>query len=159
MPPVLLEGPYRPPACQVGSWLDDEIDGRVLVGGLTDAPIPWPRRKKGGRHSLILCGDLIKAIHIESSESVQYWWGVGATTVAKWRKMLGVSQVNPGSLKLRLERHPGVPPADAARSRAKAATPQARSKMADAKRGKPMHANTRTALLLSPSAGCVKYKP
>lgn len=147
----LIGGPYRPPACAVGDWLDDEIDGRLQVGGWTNAPIAWPRRKKTGTHSPILCGDLARAVRVEASEAVQHWWGVGPVTVAKWRRALGVPQANVGTQRLRKQRHPGIPAEAAARGRAKAATPEARAKMAKAKRGKPAHPQTRAALLKAAS--------
>ncbi len=142
----LIGGPYHPPACAVGDWLPDEIDGLLQVGGWTNARIPWPRRKKTGRHSPILCGDLVRAVRAESSEAVQYWWGVGPVTVAKWRRALGVPQDNTGTRLLRQARHPGIPPEAAARGRAKAASPESRAKMAQSKRGQPMHPNTAAAL-------------
>ena len=57
----LIAGPYHPPACRKGDWLVDELDGLTEVGGWTDAPISWPRRKKGGRPSLILTAELARA--------------------------------------------------------------------------------------------------
>ncbi len=144
--PELIAGPYLPPACAVGDWLDDEIDGRLEVGGWTTAPISWPRRKKTGRASLILCGDLIRAVQTESSEAVSHWWGVGITKVWMWRKALGVGRVTDGTRKL-LQERTGVPPEAAARGRAAAAEPEARARMADSKRGKPAAPQTREALL------------
>lgn len=146
MPPKLLNGPYTPPACHVGDWLDDEVAGRVQVGGWTDAPMPWPRRKKTGRHSPILCGDLVRAVQVESAEAIRYYWGVGATTVWAWRQALGVDRVTDGTRQL-LQEHTGVPPEAAARGRIKAATPESRAKMAETKRGQPMPEVTRKALL------------
>lgn len=143
----LIGGPYSPPACTAGDWLDDAIDGALQIGGWTTAPIPWPRRKKTGAHSLILCGDLVRAVQLESSEAVQHWWGVGPVTVAKWRRALGVPQDNPGTRALRCERHPGISPDAAARGRERAASPESRQKMANTKRGMPMHPNTRAALI------------
>ena len=37
----------------------------MKVGGFTNAPIPWPRIKKTGRASLVLCGDLLDAVMSE----------------------------------------------------------------------------------------------
>src|SRR5205809_206754 len=58
----LLHGPYLPPRVRRGDRLFCEIRGTVVVGGYTDAPIPWPRLKKGGANCLILCGDLVRAV-------------------------------------------------------------------------------------------------
>lgn len=144
--PRLLHGPYLAPEVHPGEWLDDDVAGRVVVGGYTSAPIPWPRRRKTGRHSPVLCGDLTRAVRLESSEAVQHWWGVGAVTVWTWRRALGVERVTEGTRELLRERT-GVPPDAAARGRAKAASLESRTKMAATKRGKPMHPRTRAALL------------
>lgn len=144
----LIDGPYSPPACRIGDWLDDEIDGRLEVGGWTDAPIPWPRRKKTGKASLILCGDLVRAVRVESAEAICYYWGVGPTKVWMWRKALGVDRVTDGTRRL-LQERAGVPAEAAARGRERAATPESLAKMAEAKSGKPMHPTTRAALLES----------
>lgn len=145
MQPKLIDGPYNPPRCRVGDWLDDEVDGRLEVGGWTDAPIPWPRRKKTGRASLILCGDLVRAVRTESAEAICYYWGVGPTKVWMWRKALGVDRVTDGTRKL-LQERTGVPEEAAARGRERAATPESRAKQAEAMRGKPMPETTRAAL-------------
>ena len=146
MPPELINGPYIAPTCQVGDWLDDELYGRVQVGGWTDSPIPWPRRKKTGKHSPILCGDLVLAVQKESVEAIRYYWGVGATTVWAWRQALGVDRATDGTRKL-LQERTGVPPEAAARGRTRAASPESLAKMAETKRGKPMPEVTRKALL------------
>lgn len=143
--PELIAGPYQPPACRAGDWLDDEIDGRVEVGGWTIAPISWPRRKKTGRASLILTAELARAVRTESSEAICYWWGVSTTKVWMWRKALGVERVTDGTRKL-LQERTGVPPEAARRGRRKAASPESRAKMAATKRGRPVHPNTRKAL-------------
>lgn len=145
--PDLLTGPYQAPDCHVDGWLDDEIHGRVQVGGWTHAPLSWPRRKKTGKHSPILCGDLVRAVQMESVEAICHWWGVGPTTVWKWRQALGVPQVNAGSLKLRLERHPGVPHEAAARGREKARSPESIAKSADARRGRKVSQERRESLI------------
>lgn len=144
--PELLIGPYVAPACHVGDWLDDEVDGRIQVGGWTTAPIAWPRRKKTGRASLILCGDLVRAVQVESAEAIGYWWGVGPTTVWRWRQALGVGRVTDGTRRL-LQERTGVPEEASARGRERAASPQSIERMAQSKRGKPAHPNTAAALL------------
>lgn len=52
--PELIGAPYLASNCKVGDWIADELEGLTEVGGWTAAPIPWPRRKKTGRASLIL---------------------------------------------------------------------------------------------------------
>lgn len=142
----MIGGPYSAPAVRAGDWLDDEIDGRLEVGGWTSAPLSWPRRKKTGRHSLILTAELARAVSTESAEAICYWWGVGPTKVWMWRQALGVGRVTEGTRML-LQERTGVPPEAARRGRRRAASPESRAKMAATKRGKPMHPATRAALL------------
>jgi len=52
---------------------------------------------KGGSHCLILYGDLVRAAKREALIAVAHHWGVGQTTVWKWRKSLGVQRWNEGS--------------------------------------------------------------
>lgn len=145
MPPPtdLIAGPYRPPACRVGDWLDDEIAGRVEVGGWTAAPISWPRRKKTGRASLILTGEMARAVRTESVAAICHWWGVGATKVWMWRRALGVDTTD-GSQRIARR---GVPPEAAARGRVRAAEPDARARMAESKRGQPVSPERRLQLI------------
>lgn len=44
--PELIAGPYQPPACRAGDWLDDEIAGRVEVGGWGVKANAWMREGK-----------------------------------------------------------------------------------------------------------------
>lgn len=132
-------------------WLVDWVDGLVEVGGWTNAPIPWPRRKKTGKHSPILCDDLIRAVMMESSAAVQHHWRVGATTVWKWRQALIVGRITPGT-RDRLRTETGVPDDAAARGREAAKSPEARAKLEESKRGKPAHPNTKAGLLRAAKA-------
>ncbi len=141
--PSLISSPYAAPACRPGDWLDDEINGRTEVGGWTDARIPWPRRKKTGRPSLILTAELARAVRTESVEAICHWWGVGPTKVWQWRQVLGVD-TTPGSRRIARR---GVPAEAAAKGRARAAEADVRARMAEAKRGRPAHPQTRAALL------------
>ncbi|GGW23915.1 hypothetical protein GCM10011452_09080 [Gemmobacter lanyuensis] len=143
-PASLLFGPYAPPDVKSG-WVEDAIDGLIEVGGWTDAPIPWPRRKKTGRHSPILCGDLIRAVQTESSAAVQHHWGVSMGTVWRWRQALGVGRITDGTRKL-LANVTGPPAEAAARGREAASAPAARAKMASTKRGRAAHPETAKAL-------------
>jgi hypothetical protein len=49
-------------------------------------------------------GDLERAIRTEANAAVCHWWGVTPQTVSKWRRVLGVGPVNPGTSQLRRER-------------------------------------------------------
>jgi hypothetical protein len=121
----LLFGPYLAPRCRVGSWLDCEARGRtVVVGGMSDAPIQWPYARKKGPRSLILCGDLVRAVQTESLAAVAHHWGVGSSTVSVWRKALEVPRNTVGTL--RLVRHYRAIGREASRS------PVSRAKMSAA---------------------------
>lgn len=144
--PPLLGGPYHPPAVRIGDWIDDEINGLVEVGGWTEGPISWPRRKKAGRASLILTDELARAVRNESAKSIMHHWGVGQVKVWQWRQALGVGRVTPGTTRI-LQIYTGVPEEAAARGREKAGNPESREKMRQTKTGVPAHENTRAALL------------
>src|SRR6516164_2650967 len=96
----LLFGPYRTPKCKVGRHLRCIMRGKVTVAGLSDALIQWPYVPQpggNGYRSLILCGDLVRAVRRESEVAVAHWWGVSRHTVLKWRKALGVEQNTDGT--------------------------------------------------------------
>ena len=73
--------------------------GYLKVGSWSDGPIPWPRRYRTG--SIILCGDLVRAVKLESVEAVCYHWGVCRNVVQKWRHAVQVPECNPGTRQLR----------------------------------------------------------
>ena len=100
----LLFGPYRTPKCKVGRRLRCVMRGKVTVAGLSDAPIQWPYVPQpggNGYRSLILCGDLVRAVRRESETAVAHWWGVSRHTVLKWRKALGVEKNTDANLAFR----------------------------------------------------------
>lgn len=99
-PPALVGGPYTAPPCEPGSSLLCRLRGRLTVGGLTDAPIPWPYSASlhaGPHRTLLVCGDLVSAIQHESVQAICYHWGVGRRTVGKWRRFWGVERMNEGT--------------------------------------------------------------
>src|SRR5262245_12584183 len=97
----LLHGPYRPPRCRRGSTLYCErLGGQVPVGGLHDAPIPWPDAGVKGPRALILCGDLVRAVQCESVLALAHWWRVHRNTVSRWRRRLGVEELTEGTTRL-----------------------------------------------------------
>lgn len=66
----LLFGPYSSPGIKVGESVECfHRDRLVLVGAISDGRIQWPLAKKTGRKSLILCGDLVRAVRHESVQS------------------------------------------------------------------------------------------
>ena len=138
----LLFGPYRTPRCKMGGSLRCVMRERVKVAGLTDARIPWPYVPQpggNGHRSLILCGDLVKAVRRESETAVAYWWGVSAQTVWKWRKALGVEKNTEGTIDLNRRWSPEtVLNEEATRKRMESMkSPERAAKIAAARRGKP----------------------
>src|SRR6266705_1970420 len=91
-------GPYEPPLADRGDWLDCEMRGALKVGTFSHGPIPWPRRWRTA--SLILCGDLVRAVRKEAVQAVAWHWGVSKATVRAWRRALGVPELTAGTRKL-----------------------------------------------------------
>lgn len=88
-------GPYEPPRTAPGRLIKCLRFGRVQVGKISHARLPWPVRAKS--RALILCGDLVRAIHREAAQAVAYHWGVTTSTVQKWRGLLGVGRSTEGT--------------------------------------------------------------
>ena len=145
----LLFGPYVTPNIRRGDKAACELRGReVFCGGLTDAPIQWPRMLKTGSPSLILCGDLVRAVRIESEVAVAYHWGVSITTAWQWRKALGVGRTTDGSRELmKVASALGRLTDGPARGRAAANTPEHHKRLSEYRTGRPAHPNTRKVLL------------
>jgi hypothetical protein len=149
----LLHGPYAAPKCRVGGLLYCVRRERDLkVSGLTDAPIQWPFTRVAGPKSLIVCGDLVRAVRTESELAVAHHWGVARKTVWKWRTALGVPMWNEGSRRLLLETVPErVDLETLALAREKSRTREARAKMSAARKGRPPHPNLRAAARIAAS--------
>lgn len=96
---TLAFGPYAPPRTRRGKFLFCELRGTVKVGDFSNGPIPWPM--KHGTRSIILCGDLIRAVRNESEIAVAYQWGVCLGVVGKWRRALEVGPMTPGTRRLK----------------------------------------------------------
>ena len=97
-------GPYKSPNIPMGTiTLCESRDTDVIVIGYSDARIPWPigRRPRLGAKSLIVYGELARAVKNESCLAVAYWFGVSPQTVTVWRRNLGVPATNPGTSALR----------------------------------------------------------
>jgi hypothetical protein len=91
----LLLGPYHPPRTRRGKFLFCEWRGTVKVGDYSDGPIPWPMKWR--TRSLILCGDLVRAVKQESALAVANHWGVCTGIVSKWRNALEVEPITDGT--------------------------------------------------------------
>jgi len=139
--------PYRTPLFRNGARVNDLRVGRVRIAGISDARIPWPYRKKGMPKTLILYGDLAKAVRRESNQAVAFWWGVTPQTVTVWRKALDVPPTTAGTSKLR-SAHFHEPWAKRAQQKAwaKARDPERRAKIAAARRGEPRPAHVLEAM-------------
>ena len=96
--PVLLHGPYRTPDIRVGDSVWCEFrQAEVVVKSISAGPIPWPAVPHSNVDSQIVCGDLARAIRMESSKAVQAWWNVPDHRVSKWRTALGVTLNSEGT--------------------------------------------------------------
>ncbi len=95
----LLYGPYYPPRTRRGRFLFCELRGTVKVGDYSDGPIPWP--KKWRTRSLILCGELVRAVRQESALAVAHHLAVCTDIVSKWRCALEVEPINTGTRRLK----------------------------------------------------------
>jgi hypothetical protein len=104
----LVHGPYHPPAVRRG---DRAVclfrDGEVVITGWSDARISWPRCRALGTHGggsgLLVDEELARAVRLESSVALQFWFGVSGAAVWHWRQALGVEKLNEGSARLRGE--------------------------------------------------------
>ena len=93
----LHAGPYRPPRFRVGGTLDDRLRGSKRIVGITNALIPWPQFYNARKRALIVCGDLVHALHVESVQAVAHHWGIHPETVRRLRRALGVIVRNAGT--------------------------------------------------------------
>lgn len=120
-PPALIGGPYKLPRnAHIGVVHECEVRGELIVTGFTDAPIPWikGRPREGlGPPSLVVRGDLARAIRAESVAAVAWWWGVSRYTVSDWRRALGVGRKTEGTAALLSANPPPAPTSDEARER------------------------------------------
>lgn len=117
-----VEGPYRSPRVALGEVVECARFGPLVVRGWSQGPIPWPmgRANLGGRSSLILFGDLERAIRCESNIAVALAWGVTVLTVSHWRAALGVPKWSEGS-RARVKQLASVSLTEAVRARGHAA--------------------------------------
>jgi hypothetical protein len=74
-------------------------DADVVVTGWSAARIPWPRCRAldghgGSGSGLLVDEELARAVRNESATAIMFWWGVSCSTVAIWRKALGVGRAD-----------------------------------------------------------------
>jgi len=144
----LLYGPYVPPECRVGDKLSCEYRGReVTVCGISDGPIQWPSLRRRWPHSLIVCGDLIRALRSESEIAVAHHWGVSKQMVWQWRRALHVPLMNAGTTRLRIEHAvETLTPEVRALAIEAMRTPEHRARVSAARAGRPLHPNSLAAV-------------
>jgi hypothetical protein len=138
-PPQLLNK-YETPRFTYGDVVPCARRGDVRIVGLSSAPIPWPIGQtlpKGRGRSLVLYGDLARAVRRESAEAVAFWFGVKSNTVWQWRKALGVGAITGGTTALKSERLSPVLEKAREAARPTLASPERCEKIAASRRGKP----------------------
>lgn len=105
-----------------------------MVRGWSAGRIPWPWYRITST-ALVLCGDLERAIRIESAWAIIHWWGASSATVTSWRKFLGVRYDNPGGLRLKRAWVPEtLPEEQRALGRALAHQPEPMARMVETRR-------------------------
>lgn len=142
--PRLYFGPYSTPRYRIGQAVHCERFGDVVIVGTSNGRIAWPlgrRRGSGGRASLVLYGDLAKAVTRETREAVCFWWGCSGAAANAMRKALDVPRVTAGwsNRNREIEQMPAVK-AGRRKAWAKARDPERRRKIAEARAGKPRSA-------------------
>lgn len=90
--PRLLSGPYTSPGVKIGDAITCAVRGSLEVRGWHEkGSIGVPRGGvKGTRWSIVVSHDLLKALFIETSRAIQFYWAVSEPTVASWRRALGI---------------------------------------------------------------------
>jgi hypothetical protein len=133
-----LHGSYRTPRFRIGAKVSCAVRGEVTIKDLTDARIPWPRGTNiRGPRSLILYGDLARAVKRESATAISCWFGLNDGTITKWRRALGVPERNYGTKMLREQALANTSHAEGVNAAtAKARDPLRCAKIATAIRGK-----------------------
>jgi hypothetical protein len=85
-----LLGKYRTPRYRIGQKVRCQVRGKVVIVGLSDAPIPWPLCKRRKWLVPVVYQGLARALRLESAQAIVHHWGVGQVSVSRWRKALGV---------------------------------------------------------------------
>ena len=90
--PKLTHGPYTSPDVKLSDAVTCAVRGSVEVRGWHDkGAIGVPLGGvKGKRWSILVSHDLLRALRIETSRAIQFYWAVSEPTVAGWRRALGI---------------------------------------------------------------------
>lgn len=88
-------GPYTTPRVRIGQIVTCAVRGRLRVSSLERlGHIVWPMGlpPEGGasRPSIIVMGDLRRALRREAAVDVAVYWGVNLQSVCRWRRALGI---------------------------------------------------------------------
>jgi hypothetical protein len=143
----LLYGPYVPPKCHMGDKLACEHRGReVTVRRMTDARIQWPATHGGPPSTVIVCGDLIRAVRVESAIAVAFHWGVSPHTVRRWRRALDVPRSTNGTRRLAIDYvAEKLTPEVRAKAKHSMHSAEVRARLRASHVGRPTHPNFRAA--------------
>jgi hypothetical protein len=69
-----LLGKYKTLRFCIGQRVRCQVRGKVVITGMTEAPIPWPIAKGGrGRHSQVVYKGLARAIRRGSEPGMCFW--------------------------------------------------------------------------------------
>src|SRR5262245_52651354 len=94
----LLHGPYRAPRLKRGMRATCLYrDGDVIITYWSEARISWPRCMRPGERGgigLLVNNELLRAIRNESASALVHWFGVGRSTLRRWRAAFGVTRTN-----------------------------------------------------------------
>jgi hypothetical protein len=77
-----------------------EVNGSVVIAGISAAPIPWPVYKRGKWLVRVVYRGLARVFRREAEQAVTHWWGMGLWSACRWRKALGVGPVTEGTSRL-----------------------------------------------------------
>jgi hypothetical protein len=95
-------GPYTPPALRVGDVAYCHRRGREYRV-LDLSPAGWPLTRTAGaggtagRLVWIFCDELVRMIEQEAAQDVAEELGLYYSTVTRWRLVMGVRRMNPGT--------------------------------------------------------------
>jgi hypothetical protein len=90
----LLHGPYNAPTLRRG----DQTSCLARLRCCHHRAQRWPRCRALGTHGggsgILVDHELARAIRCESAAAIRYWWGASVSTIAWWRRALGVTVTN-----------------------------------------------------------------
>ncbi len=88
--PRFLKGPYQSPDVDIGDAITCAVRGLVEVRGWHDTGViaALLGGVRGRRWSIVVSHDLLRALHVETSVAICFYWNVSQPTVAGWRRAL-----------------------------------------------------------------------